>query len=491
MIQDLRSFGKRNVWRLPTGELANRPGLRRIATPTAGRRWVGGKSVQNPWTLEVWHYVADVDTNGRDLTVRILDEDFVEFQAIVTGVDVIPRGFSVVVVDQEVFVCSPDMPTLYGLVGSGLIVAVKVASDNPNTTAIAIPRGIACSVANRAIIADGSSLFISDPVAVTGGTIRTFVGQNQNGRPGVIFGVHEGAGGSLVCVTSAGTYLLDSAAFAVGVVGSNGSDWRLVHHHQAYSYDSSCAVRGRVYALTRRGFTLVDVENNDEVLLDDAMVPRLYGPRVQSPDWRTARLMDGDDGPMVANGDLLCMNDLPEGIRSWWSCAVNTTWRVRGTLRDIDGGAMLLAEDGVYLVGGNVDGTQLLSGEAATQAVGVLFGQIPTSPKQNATLRETHWRAALGGAGLVKVAVRGQQAVTGTPVADTRSLIIGTSTWGAGSVYQPTPMARVNGGADFNFNSGDMSLELAADYPETRLGTVLDLELSDSATMRTQDRGAP
>ena len=488
-VLDLKAFGKRNVWRLPTGETAVRPGLRRIATPTAGRRWVGGKSVQNPWTLEVWHYVADVDTNGRDLTVRILDEDFVEFQAIATGVDAIPRGFSVVVVDQEVLVCSPDMPTLYGLVGSGLIVAVKVASDNPGTTAIPIPRGIGCSVANRAIIADGASIFVSDPAAVTGGTIRTFVGQNQNGRPGVIFGVHEGAGGSLVCVTSAGTYLLDSAAFAVGVVGSNGSDWRLVHHHQAYSYDSSCAVRGRVYALTRRGFTLVDVENNDEVLLDDAMVPRLYGPRVSSPDWRTSRLMDGDDGPMVAYGDLLCMNDLPEGMRSWWSCAVNTTWKVRGTLRDIDGGAMLLAEDGVYLMGGNVDGTQLLSGEAATQAAGVMFGALPTNPRHNAIIRDVVWRAALGGAGEIRCAVRGQQAVEAVPVADSRSLIIGTSTWGAaGTVFQSAPLARTNGGADFNFSSGDLSLEFGADYPETRLGTVADLEMSDSATLRKQDR---
>ena len=491
-ILDVKSWGKRNVWRAPSGELAVRPGLRRLTVPTGTRRFVGGHSIQNPWTLEVWHYVADVDVDGRDLTVRIFDENFVEFQALATGVDVIPRGFSVIVVDQEVFVCSPDMPTLYGLVGSGLIIALKVASDNPNTTAINIPRGIGCSVANRAVIADGSTLYISDPTAITGGTIRTFVGQNANARPGVIFGVHEGAGGSLVCVTSAGTYTLDSAAFAVGVVGSNGTEWRLTNHHKAWSYDSSSAVKGRVYALTRRGFTLVDMESTDEALLDDAITPRLYGPRVSSPDWRTARLYASDDGPMVADGNLLCMSDLAEGLRSWWSCAVNATWKVRGTLRDIDGAMMILAEDGVYSVGGNVDGGQLLSTESATQARGVLFGEVKTNPAQNPTLRLVMWRAALGGVGNIAVAARGQQADSGIPDADTRSLIIGTSTWGAAStVFQPTPLARVDGGADFNFNSGDQSLELSADYPETRLGSTIDLTFSDSAAMRTQDRGAP
>jgi hypothetical protein len=46
----------------------------------------------------------------------------------------------------------------------------------------------------------------------------------------------------------------------------------------------------------------------------------------------------------------------------------------------------------------------------------------------------------------------------------------------------------VDGGADFNFNTGDQTLELAADYPETRLGSTIDLTFSDSAAMRTQDR---
>ena len=36
-VLDLKAFGKRNVWRLPTGETAVRPGLRRIGTATASQ----------------------------------------------------------------------------------------------------------------------------------------------------------------------------------------------------------------------------------------------------------------------------------------------------------------------------------------------------------------------------------------------------------------------------------------------------------------------
>lgn len=487
---DVRPWTKRNVWRRPTGDLCARPGLRRLST-LSGRRTVAGHSVANPWTFEVWHYVADVDADGRDLTVRIYDEDFVEWQAFKTGVDGIPRGFSVAVVDQEVLVCSPDMPTLYGLVGSGLILATKVDSDNPNTTALPIPRGVAATICNRAVIADGSTLYISDPTAITGGTVRTFVGQNVNARPGVVFGVHEGAGGALVAVTSAGVYVLDSAAFAVGIVGSNGADWRLANHHQTYSYDSSCAVRGRIYALTQRGYALVDVENDEEMLLDDPLMPRRYGPRVTSNDWRTARLYSGDDGPIVADGKLLNVANLVDGLKSWWDSTVDEGFTVRGVLRDQDGGMLLLSEDGVYQIGGNYDGI-FTTGSAGTETRAVLAGPVPSPPQINQTLRSASWRVGIGGDGEVTFAVRGQQVVSGTPPADSRGVVVEVNSWGdADIVYQPTPLSRLDESVNFDFNSGDLTMELTTTVQNARLGESLEYQISESAVARKTDRGAP
>lgn len=497
MTIDARAWSKRNIARRASGEVAVRPGLRRMATPTAGRRWVGGFSVVSPWSLEVWHYVADVDTAGAGLIVRILDEDFVQWQAFTTGVDAIPRGFSHAVVEGELLIGSPDMPTLYGLVGSGIGLAAKVASVNPSTTALAIPRGVVTHWNNRAVLCDGANMYVSDGVSITTGTVRTFVGQNINQRPGVIFGVHEGAGGLMVVVTSAGVYGLDGAAAAVAIVGNSGTDWRMLHHAQAFSYDSSCVVRGRVYALTSRGYALVDVENDREELLDEPLCPRRFGARISSLDWRTARMLPGDDGPLVAAADQLSVHDLasPSPMRSWWSCGVNATWRVRGVLRDVDGGVMLLAEDGIYAIGGNVDGGQLLSSEAATQPKGIFCGEIPASPAESPTARDVQASAALGGVGNIVISVRGDTGMVAapTPAADNRSLVIGTSSWGgvapngAAVVYQPTPLASARWQGDMA--SDDITVEFGAEYPDTRIRPVLDDGNSKSAPRRPVGRG--
>jgi hypothetical protein len=485
---DVRNWSKQNVYPLQSGEFAARPGLRRIATPDAGRIFVGGFTVQNPYTGDVAHYLFDViSASTTQLRVRILDEDFVVWQELGLQVNVDPRVITHAVVEGEIIISSPDFDTLWGLVGSGLSLARAVASDNPATTAIPVPRGICTPWCNRVVIANGASLFISDPVTATGGSTQTYVGENQNQRPGPVYGIHEGAGGQLIALTTRGVYGLDSSASAVGIVGSSGTDWRLLNHHESYSYASSAVVRGRCFALSRAGYMLVDIENNKEEVLDDVMAPRAYGIRVANSDYRSCRIFAGDEGPWVAYGDLLSAHGLDDGTRSWWTCAVDTTFRLRGCLRTADGGEMLLCEDGIYLPGGNVDGGQLLSTEAATQPKAIMCGAVPTNPAQNPTVREVTYAASVGGAGSIYAAVRGD-AQSATPPADTRSLIIGTNSWGdAGKTYQPSPV--VSRRLQFDLNGDDVTIEVAADFPETRLGAGAAIEVSKSAPDRPDDRG--
>lgn len=487
-LQNVNEWSKLNIYPLQSGQFAARPGLRRLHTPDAGRIFVGGFSVMNPYTSETWHYVFDiVSATTTGLRLSILDEDFLVWQQFNCNADVDPRVITHAVVEGELIIASPDFDTLWGLVGSGVIFAKKVASDNPATTAIDIPRGICTPWCNRVVIANGASLFVSDPVSATGGSTRTFVGQNQNQRPAPVFGIHEGAGGQLVVLTSRGAYGLDASAAAVGIVGSNGTDWRLLNHHETYTYASSCVVRGRVYALSKAGYLLVDVENDKEEGLDDVMAPRAYGPRISSDDYRSSRMVSGDEGPYVAYGDALSVHAVSDGLRSWWTCSVNSSFRMRGTLRTPDGREMLLAEDGIYLPGGNVDGGQLLSSEAATQPKAVMCGVITLDPSANPTVREVTYGASVGGAGSIYAAVRGD-AQSATPPADTRSLVIGTSSWGAtGVIYQPTPIASRR--LQFDLNGDDVSIEVAADYPETRLHVAAAVELSKSAPSRPNDRG--
>ena len=506
---DLTDWAKRNIWRTSDGQMCVRPGLRRLAAAGGGRRFVGGFTVQNPWTLEVWHYVADVSTAGLDLVVRVLDEDFVEWQSIQTGVDVVPRGFSYGVVEGEIMIGSPDMPTLWGFVGGALTLAVKVASDNPGTTAINVPRGIVCSVLNRIVIADGAAIFVSDPVAVTGGSPRTFVAQNQNQRPGVVFGLHEGAGDSLVAVTSAGVYALDSSAFAVQIVGSNGTPWRLVNRAESYSYDSSCNVKGRVYALTKRGYRLVDTEGGDDVVLDEPSMVLPDFVRIANPDWRSARMYAGEFGPLVAedvaagaSGPVLHVVDATTGLRSWWSgkkgdstTGSNAPWTPRGVLNDPDGAGMLLMEDGVYAIEGNCDYVQALpyDGEEDFWPIGLLFARVESDPDDNPTVRKVAWSSTND----PRFAVRGvyQKSDGGgndpTITFDTRCIVIdGATSWGASGVtYQETPLATE--AWDCNFNTPDLTMMFSAVRPMTRLGPRAVVTLSTSSPKRTPVRGIP
>lgn len=487
-LQKVDNWSKLNIYPLQSGEFAARPGLRRIFTPSAGRKLVGGFSVQNPYTGEVWHYLFDIaSATTSDLRLHIVDDDFVTFQTFLLGVNVDPRVITHAVVEGEIIISSPDFDTVWGLVGSGVIFAKKVDSDNPATTAISVPRGICTSWCNRVVIANGASLFVSDPISATGGSTRTYVAQNQNQRPAPVFGLHEGAGGQLIALTSRGVYGLDAAAAAVGIVGSNGTDWRLLNHHESYTYESSAVVRGRCYALSKAGYLLVDMENNQEEALDDVVAPRVYGPRISSNDYRAAKMFAGDEGPYVAIGDALSAHALADNMRSWWTCSVNSSFRMRGILRTPEGGEMLLTEDGVYLPGGNVDGGQLLSSEATTQPKAVMCGQVGTDPTGNPTVREITYAAAIGGVGAIYAAIRGN-AQSATPPADTRSLVIGTSVWGAtGRIYQPTPIASRR--LQFDLNGDDVTIEVAADYPETRLHQAADVTFSRSAPQRPNDRG--
>lgn len=493
-LVDARGWSKRNCCRLASGELAVRPGLRRVLAPDSQRMFCGGFSILNQFTGETWSYVFDVTSSvssNRDLRLRIYDEDWQIFQTFSLNRNVDPRVITHAVVEGEILICSPDFPTLFGLVGSGVILAVKVASDNPSTTAIDMPSGIVSSFGNRFAIADGVTLYFSDPLTPTGGDARTFVPQNANQRPAPIFGLHEGAGGALVCITRAGVFGLDSSAGAVGIVGSNGTAWRMLNHAESYSFCSSAVVNGRVYALSRKGYKLVDVENDTDEVLNDPMVPFTYGARIASDDWRTARMFSGDDGPYVSITGACSAHDLDEKIRSWWSCNVGSTFNVRGVLKTPDGDDMLLAEDGIYEVvqEGNFDG-DTTSTPAGTQPKGFLAGRVLTGPADNFTARDVTATASVGGTsgGVVYIAVRGDAPTPAVVPADIRGLVEGSSSWGAsGRIYEPAPLQVQR--AQFDLNSRDVSVEYGADFPSTRLGEGVDVVPSESAKKRPVERG--
>lgn len=444
MNLDAMKLGKVNIWRLSSGELCTRPGLRRRYTPEAGRDLVASFSIFNAGTGEVWHYVFDVAQEGmRDLRLLILDELFQTFQEFQFRLNVIPRGVSVSLIMDQIMIGSADFSTLWGLVGSGVAYAVKQDSVSGIET-IDVPRGIITAWQNRPVSCLGSSMFIGDPTTISGGDMRAFIPDNFNQRPGQIYGVHESASGMLIACTSAGVYGLDSSAAASGVVGADGADWRLLSHHAAFSYDSSALVRGRLYMLSKEGIITADVEDGEETLLNEKAVPRAFGPRIAAPDFRAARIYSGDEGPMVAlpSQNALWMSDRRGGISSWWRCGIESTFDVVGYLRDIDGTQMLTTSRGVFSVDGDFDGEEALASPADEQPIGVLFGQVPALMDNN-MIEHVRVRAAVGGAGggNVYAAVRGRSA-SETPPVDPDGVTVGSSSWGTNRLLS-TPLASV------------------------------------------------
>jgi hypothetical protein len=485
---DARTWSKANLWRHPSGELCVRPGLRRIYTPESGRKLVGGFSVPNSYTQEVWHYVFDVATTGAlSLKLRVLDETFQTVQVLATNVDVIPRVITHAVVEGMGLICSPDLPTLFFVVGSGTIFADAVDSDVSTSSVLPVPRGICTAWCNRVVVCDGRSMFVSDPVAATGGDVRTFVGLNQQQRPGVIYGVHEARDGDLVVVTSAGVYALAADATAEPVVG--GAIWRLVNHNIAASFASSCVVRGRVYGLTRDGWALIDTETTAETALAEPLMPRAVFGRVSLEDFRSARLYATDEGPLVAHDGLNAVHrtDVGSGIASWWrSSFAADNFRVRGTLRELDGTERLLCENGIFAICGDFDGEIALTTEVAA-VKGLLFAPIPPDPDEPRLVRHVDVAAAVGGTtSNLGVSLRGSRKAAALEP-DSNGYTVGVSTWTqAGRRLTTTPLSsmRVDFGAAAVERTDDVAIEVEATGCLNRISDKLAVDFAKSASGR-------
>lgn len=489
---DVSEWASWNVWRHASDELCVRPGLRRVYTPSS-REIVGGFSIANAKTGETWHYIWDVATSGSlDCRLRILDEDFQVFQIFIYNANVKPRGLSYARVLGQLLLCSPDLPSLWGYEGSGVRIAEAVASDS-GSDVIDVPRGIVTSWNNRAVVCNGIDMYVSDPLAFGGGDLRSFIGENQNQRPGSIFGVHEGAGNSLVVVTSVGTYAIDSGAAAVAIVGANGTAWRITNHAEALSYDSSCVVDGRVMALTKDGYMAVDVEDGEETALTEPYMPRAYGPRVSLEDYRAASLLAGEHGPICAieGQNVAHFSDWRTGIGGWWRSSVTPTeFKLVGILKDVDGADMLLCSNGVFRVTGDFDGEIALSSGVSTQPKGFLFAPLPSSPSTNALVRGVHVGADCGAGGSVFASVRGSplpNASGTTGVNDAEGIIIGTDSWGTATKRYTTSSlqaVRFQSSQQAAEANDDNAIEIGASGCLTRIQPVTEVDLSPSAPLR-------
>lgn len=455
-----KGWDLRNAWPLNTGEIATREALVTLGFLT-NTTLLNCFTIRNQRTNVIWHITLD------DTKISVLDENFTILQVITHGVG-LPKGkvpFDCAIVEDELIITSPFLPTYWGIIGSGLILATKVASVNPNTTALNVPKGLCVGWSGRVVISDGQSMYFSDALAP-----RTFVAENTIDPPGgIIYGLHVNDGGALIIVTSTGVYALPEDAAASGqiVLGI----FSKLTDYGAIDYQTSAISHGRVYGLTKKGYRLIDDKGSSETLLDEDVMSRSGIPRISFEDYRAGKLFGSELGPIVSISGYIHMHDLATETKSWWAgfdSSVGNTRRLdlQGLLYDNSGEMFFpTAYDGYALaLYGNRDD---LYG-ANEQTVGVVAGRIMTPPEASPVIRDVEF--STDSEETIEVFIN-NTSKTLTP--SFSAPIIGTTVWG-GAVYKEVPLKSRR--VSFAIRGDEVVMELKTlEYP-SRLPPIVDVQ---------------
>lgn len=452
MLIQTKGWDLRNVWPLPSGELAVRPTLLNIADSfaTLNKKYLSGFSVKNPRTDETWHYgLAVLDPSVLVLYTFPEWWDWensnipIQYKGITTSLtnwsDLSKFGLSFAIVEDEMLICSPYFDTLWGLVGNGLRPVEKVASVNPNTTAINVPRGLCVSWAGRAVIATPEALYFSDALAP-----RTFVAENIVNPPGgSIYGLHVNAGGALIVCTSTGVYALpeDAAASGQVVVGifSKLTDFETI------GYDSTCSHKGRVYGLTKRGYRLIDEQGSNETELDEMAIGHYDEPRIHFDDYRLGRIFSAADSLVVSIAEYINLTDVGAKVRSWWYgfSGEVSSFALRGVLFEDSGEPIFLFYDGPAWLCGNRGAT----------VKGSITGNLQLAPNNSPVLRHIEFMSDSYTTYTVHV-----NNTSKTKAGFANAPIVGTDTWTGGTKYREA--AKRSRQTDWAIRGDDINLNI-------------------------------
>ena len=328
------------------GALTSRRGLYSVKTPTAGHRFVGGFSVESPFTTEVWHYLFEQDTDSLQVTMNVYTEEFVFMFSVEIGVTIRNPVITHAVYNNQLMINSPSFSApLYGVVGGGVITAVKTESQNPDTTALEIPAGHICSFGDRMPIAQGNLIYFND----TGIDPRTYVAQNIQPLAGTIYDIFQSLDGSLYAGTSAGVFYIpqDALGQAQTVQGFVG----LIPGIELSRPRNMAVSNNVVMALQRDGLVAVG-GRGAKIDVAPYKGPRFFSKPIEVDDYRLAgEIFATPTGFLVGfrgqHGHVLDFN-LVDNYQSYiW--AVGEPINLVGTLRSREGDVLMVLENHVVM----------------------------------------------------------------------------------------------------------------------------------------------
>lgn len=451
---DLNTFDRVNLYPLASGEMAIRPGFRKLFELPSTSKIITSKSIKHPYSQEVWHYIVDYSTVDGTV-IRVLDECFQEVQTFDTGAGTEPLAASINAFSDQVLVTSPSFATVWGWMGDSLTTATPKDSVNElNTPAIPIPSGISTVWGSRLVVGSGAGLFISDPLEP-----RTFVGNNVlvGDWASEIFGLHVTDQGALIVVSDSGVYALPEDAAASQVVFGN---WSKLTDFNALDYSDTAICRGELWGLTRRGLRRL-VPSSEELRISEMRIPRRHVPRAHVDDYREATIVGGQDGPLLSVSNRLFVMDLSQQHSSWWVIPNEAGFQLRGTLLDSRGMELLVGERAVWRIMGNFDGDRPATAEEPELVVGGFAGVVPQPAGSQLKVRKVRFGA--DGVGDIRVTVRAETDSV-TPLRN--GVIIGTASWDVGA-YEDSDIETTE--TSHSVRCQEISLELMSERPLTRV----------------------
>lgn len=369
MEMDLRAFEKTDIWPLPDTSLGVRPALQQILNPEEFRtqgQLVGGYTARLLGGSNV-HYLVIITSDNNAHVLIVNDQMDQLFDVTIGKVGLVPV-VTFAVVEREILIASPAFPTQWGILGGAVKPAIKVDSLQTSTSAIDIPRGICVSWQGRCVIADGTALYISDPLFP-----RTFVAPNVIGMDGYIHGLDVTAAGDLLISTTAGLFLYNGDAAATGQVAIG--NMQKVTDYFTQHFRQTAFSQGVMWGLSPVGFRVLQAGNR----IEEIQIAMTTFARVLSGDKSRYNVEDcfifpSKWGPIIQTPFAICL--LHSALRRvfWWT----NTGEFVGTLEDEQGHVLLLTSVGVLRPYGS--GVDYNLQEVTGVAAGVAQTPVKASP---------------------------------------------------------------------------------------------------------------
>jgi hypothetical protein len=307
-------------------------------------------SVENQNTTEVMHYI--IYTTG---ILRIYDEQFVlQFTTNISAESVagFPAAaigsFSHAVVNGQLIINSEYLSApIYGVVGGGVIPAVKVASINPDTAAVDLLPGGVAVFGDRIVYSYINQIFISDP----GTEPRTIVAQNTISFGGKVLDMFQaGPNGLFYVFTTIGLYTLPADGLAgqqsyAGFITFSKDYEATQLHNAAYS-------KNTIFGLLDNG--VWDVNNSVNIEFIKWRRGRGLSQTVGNfTDLRYGRIYTYENGFVCQIGTSILMIDIVNKYSSWINNTNDSNTSLVGVLKTRDGKSIFCATDAVWELIGN------------------------------------------------------------------------------------------------------------------------------------------